>query len=170
MSDGSTEGMPEPTVNGLAGRAWRCDLEALRGRLKVAPEDDGTVVMWVVEAPWAHPLWHSYALVLVHLRPMPDGRPTKIYLDGASHELWLYALNPKCDRGKAVQGQAPLQWLTPVNFAAQLIEPSDTAAFARIHRTVEAICAGRLNPDTDARSQWTTLFGDNMMRDADAAR
>ena len=53
----------------------------------------------------------------------------------------------------------------PTNFAAQLVRPDDAAAMATIEEAVRDICAGTLNPDTDALSMWAHRFGDNMLRD-----
>src|SRR5689334_15922965 len=81
-----------PDLVGRYGRAWRADLAEGRRRHNVNPELDAALVLWVIEAPWARPAWHSYALMLAHLRPTPHLHPPKIHLDGATHELWLYAL------------------------------------------------------------------------------
>lgn len=154
-----------PTITGTHGRAWKCDHAAFVAKHGVKPgEVDATVVNWLIEAPWAHPFWHSYTLTLVHLRPMPDARPTIFYLDGASHELWLYALDPGKPREPAIRGEAFPSWLTPSNFAAQIVAPSDEAAAARIEGAVRRICDGTLSPDTDFIRQWMHLFGDNMIK------
>lgn len=150
---------------GHVGRFWRGNLAALRKRL---PTDrpDGTVAYWIVEAPWAHPVWHSYNVLLVHLRDI--GLPTKFYLDGATHELWLHALNPEQPRDPFVRGRAsPMEaTLSPKQFAAQFIEPNDQAAAARVTAALEEVCAGRLSPDSDHHHQleWARRFGDNMMK------
>jgi hypothetical protein len=155
-----------PAIEGKHGRAWRCDLAEGRRRKGFAAEDDATLIAWVIEAPWAHPAWHSYELILLHLRPMPDRRQTIFYLDEATHELWLYALNPDKDRNHLIAtGIATDEWLTPGNFAAQIIEVSDDLALARVRQAVALIVAGQLSPDTDYIGQWARLFGDNMMKD-----
>ena len=158
-----------PEIAAAHGRAWRCDLDGLRRKLGVARDGDATLVMWVIEAPWAHPFWHSYVLVLVHLRPLPDGRPTKLYFEGATHELWLHALDPGGRRQPLISGFEPLgsascRPLTPINFAAQFIEPDDTSALGRVERAVRRVCNGTLSPDTDFIRQWMHLFGDNMIK------
>lgn len=81
----------EPAITGAHGRGWACDLEEGRRLLADRANDDATVAMWVIEARYAHPVWHSYLLVLVHLRPMADLRETVFYLQGATHEL-MYLL------------------------------------------------------------------------------
>ena len=158
------EVMPPPDRDGTVGRAWNCDIVALRQRLNVAAYDDATLAIWCVEAPWAHPLWHSYRVALVHLRPMRGGRETKFYRDGATHEFWVEALNPEKPRLPAIRGEESGKVLVPLNFAAQLVEPSDEAARTRIEAAIDLMIAGELNPDTDARRQWEALFGDAMIK------
>jgi hypothetical protein len=154
-----------PTITGQHGRAWTCDLEAGRREMGISTEVDATLVHWIVEAAWAHPVWHSYSIILVHLRPMADNRPTKIYLDGATHELWVHAMDPQLDREPLIlNGRVQGHFLQPSNFAAQINEASDDIAIARIAQTVQAICDGRLSPDTDRRRSWEKLFGNNMVR------
>lgn len=154
-----------PDLVGHVGRAWKQDLDAMRRKLGVRAEDDGALAIWIVEAPWAHLAWHSYVLVLVHLRPMPDGRATVFHLEGATHELWLYAANPDTPREPVIRGEATFNVLHPCNFAAQLIEASDEAALAKIEAAVRDVIDGRLSPDTDFRRTWADRFGWNMMKD-----
>lgn len=153
-----------PTITGAYSRAWSIDLDRARSGMAAAGRTDATVAGWIIAAPWAHPFWHSYRLVLIHLRPMPDNRPTKFYLPGATHEIWLEALDPDHPRQSAVDG-SPAHTLRPMNFGAQFIEASDADAAARIASSVKMICDGLLNPDTDAIRQWVALYGDNMLRD-----
>lgn len=157
-----------PAIEGPHGRAWSCDIDAQRRVLNVAPENDGTVAHWIVEAPWAHPLWHSYSIMLVHLRPLPRGQKTLIYLDGATHEIWVMAIDPNADRNEIMRRSVEGDWLTPKNFAAQFIAPSDDSAKDRVAAAVRGICDGMLSPDTDFQRDWIGLFGDNMFKDRTA--
>lgn len=152
-----------PTLTGAHGRAWTCDLDAARRMCGVAAEQDAMLASWVIEARWAHPFWHSYSLMVYHLRPLPDARPTKFYLAGATHEVLLYALNPEEPREPAIKG-GPHDWLHPCNFAAQFIAADDAAAAARIEAAVTRIVNGTLSPDTDYIRHWMHLFGDNMVK------
>lgn len=154
-----------PVVEGPVGRAWKCDTANGLRKMRAKPEDDACLVHWLIEAPWAHPAWHSYSLVLIHLRPMPDNRPTKLYLDGATHELWLYALDPDGNRNKLLASGIPKNmWMTPKNFAGQFIEVTDDLARERVQKSVQAICDGVLSPDTDWQSMWADLYGWNMIK------
>lgn len=156
--------MREPDFESLYGKAWKCDTAEGRRLRGTSVESDATLVHWVIYAPWAHPMWGFYSLVIVHLRPMP-GKEPKIHLPGATHEMWLVALNPEKDVEKLVDtGIVEGHWLSPMNFAAQLIEPSDESALARIELAVRDICEARLSPDTDYRHQWIRRFGGNMIK------
>jgi hypothetical protein len=142
----------QPTLTGEHGRAWlipRSELHAL-------------VAMWVIEAPWAHPLWHSYILSLVHLRPDPGLAAPVVRREGATHELVLYALDAATNRGPMIEG-GPILVLEPPNFAAQMIEAHDAAAFENAERAVMMILSRTLSPDTDHISSWIELFGDSMV-------
>lgn len=159
-----------PAIEGPFGRAWRCDLDVQRRLLNVAAENDGTVAHWIIEAPWAHPIWHSYSIILVHLRPLAHqrtarGDKTLIYLDGATHEMWVMAIDPAADRNEIMRRSVMGEWMTPKNFAAQFIAPSDDGAKDRIAAAVRGICDGMLSPDTDFQNDWKRLFGDNMFKD-----
>jgi hypothetical protein len=151
----------KPEIPGTQGQAWRINLTKLREFLKVEPGNDGTVAMWIVEAAFAHPIWHSYVFVLLHLRPI--GLPTKIYLEGATHEFWIQALDPDKPREPAIEGKGMPYYLTPNNFAAQFIAADDGKAIERVENAIKKVVAGELSPDTDYIRHWAHLFGDNMM-------
>lgn len=156
-----------PDVSGPHGRAWMCDLAEGRLVKKINLEDDATLVAWLIEAPWAHPIWHSFVLYMVHLRPMPDARKTTLYLEDATHEFWVYALDPDKSRHLFLQTATDPAVLHPVNFAAQFHELSDDLAMERIKGTVQMICDGKLSPDTDhtgARGLWAKLFNSRMIK------
>lgn len=145
-----------PAMQGPRGRAWAVPLEPLAA---VAGAVVGTLL---IEAAWAHPIWHSYMLSVCHLRPMPDMPEPALHLPGATHEVLLAALDPAEPRQRALEGSRPRP-LVPFNFSAQIIERGDAAALERVWRAAQAVCDGRLSPDTDHRRAWTALFGDNML-------
>lgn len=153
-----------PALVGPAGKAWRCNVATMLQVGGIDPENDGTVAVWIVEAPAAHMAWHSYAIVLLHLRPLKVRRKTRFHLPNATHEMWVQALNPDFPREPAINEGAPWHYLVPNNFAAQFIEPDDAAAMSRVERDVQRICAGMLSPDTDFTRDWIGLYGDNMIR------
>lgn len=152
-----------PDKVGPYGRAWRCDLDAFRAAHPARV--DTTLASWIVEARWAHPLWHSYNIFLTHLRPTPGLPDATLYRSDATHELVLFALDPQQPREQQLRSSRPA-WLTPANFAAQLAEPTDQAAIARVDASVDLVLSGELNPDTDAHMQWCALFGSSMVKSA----
>lgn len=160
----------QPAIVGRGARAWLIDLDAARKRRGAPPNTDATIVHWLVEAPWAHPIWHSYSIVCIHLRPIANNPDLKFYLDGATHEIWVLALDPLSGKRQrlldyatwSVEGSPPS--LSPPNFASQFIEISDELAIDRVARAVEMVCDGELSPDTDYIHNWAALFGSNMIR------
>lgn len=152
-----------PVVQGAHGRAWLCNLDEGHRKLKVPPEKITTLDHWIIEAPWAHPAWHSYSLILMHLRDI--GIPTKYYIPEATHELWLYVINPDIDRRPVLLDGIPQSmWLTPMNFGAQFIEITDDLARQRVRNSVQMICDGKLSPDSDFTQQWIALYNNSMIK------
>ena len=158
----------EPDRAGLHGKAWLIDIEAARAKI-VPPQIDGSVASWIIEAPWAHPIWHSYVLHLMHLRSLEGFDAPKILKPGATHEFHLLALDPDQPRQPCITADAPVCVLWPANFAAQLVYDSDEAAAQRMAETVRMICDGELSPDTDFRYAWTRMFGDEMLSERGSA-
>lgn len=154
-----------PTLTGAAGRAWQIDLDAAYAAKGLSRQNDsGAVAEWIIEAPWAHPIWHSYGLTLIHLRPYPGLKgKTVFHLVDATHELWLDSLAADASRQEMIE-TGDLKRMSPSNFAAQFIAHDDAAAEARIREAAEAVIAGRLHPDSDYRAMWAARFGDNMLR------
>ncbi|RPH72758.1 MAG: hypothetical protein EHM78_02310 [Myxococcaceae bacterium] len=154
-------GVP-PSESDLRGEAWLVPTDHvgywhIHGRPFPA-----SVALWLIECPWAHPIWHSYVLSLVHLRPAPDEQPIRFYIPGATHEFMIFALNPSKRRNEIFGGR--VNRLDPGNFGAQMVCASDEEAAARIRDTVREIIRGDLSPDTDFTHQWVQRFGDSMMR------
>lgn len=151
--------LPEisPRYKGLAGEVWEFDLERMRER--TVGKEDACLGSWFIHCPGANILWYAYALHLIHLRPLTSVL-TKFYLEGATHEISLYALDPDW---KVDLTDFP-HHLHPVNFAAQFKAGSDEEALRYVRRSLVEVVEGDLNPDTDARRQWIERFGDNMLK------
>ena len=132
------------------------------------PEEDGSVYDAIITAPYAHPIWRDYWLHISHLRPIiRDGEmlPTKIYLEGATHELWLYALDPDFTAQQHADRPSAPRFLTPMNFGVQLIRDNDEAVIAEMRALAKDIELGYMNPDTDNFRAWRVRFGDNMVKE-----
>lgn len=153
-----------PAISGQFGRAWLCDLDAMRRAQLIGAPPDALLAHWIVEAPWSSQVVHSYSLLLIHLRFMIVKRPVVKYLEGATHEVHLHAIHPEADRAVMLrQPIDPRNWLAPPVFAAQIAEPDDGAAGARAARAVELVCQGRVSPHPAHQRVWIKLFGDNMV-------
>ena len=112
---------------------------------------------WIVEAKWAHPLWHSYAFLLYDITTEIPGQPASVfYRDGMTHELMVFALDP------AHPVEPMFKVLTPANHGYQFKAESDEAATARIVALLEEIEAKKLSPDTDFRTMWDVRFPDGV--------
>lgn len=154
-----------PVLSGPKSKAWLTNNAEGRRIMGIKAEQDACLSHWVIEAPWAHPAWHSYSLIVVHLRPIKSIPPAELYVDGATHEMWLFAIDPHKDRNELIEtGITNGHWLSPINFGAQFIEITDDLAVERIRNTVQMICDGKLSPDTDYRADWARLFGHNMLK------
>ena len=164
----------EPTITGTASKAWKLDLDAICKRRNIDRSEDGTVAMWLVEAPWAHMAWHSYAITLLHLRPLARLKGVnKLYRPDATHEIWVQALHPKADLEKWLDDMLPQDLdggtfnihLMPNNYSSQFVASRDEVASGMVLAAVQSICDGRLSPDTDYVRHWMVLFGDCMIKD-----
>ena len=145
-------------IVGAVGSAWRCDLskvitsnsEAIRSL---------NVCAWIIHAPYAHPVWHSYCLNAIALRDVEGVPPAHISLPGATHEFFLMALDPDPEGGRTYELDKPFPYLTPPNFVAQVWAASDEEMAKWMEATVRDVVDGKLNPDTDYIQHWIARFG-----------
>lgn len=137
------------TLTGLHGRAWLLDKQA--------------VSFWLVEAPWAHPFWHSYVISLIHLRKEEGLDDPIIHFPDASHEMCLWAMDPAHGRERLILHNE-LRVLQPMNFAAQWVAKNDADAAEKIMGHVQEILRGDLSPDTDFKGDWIRRFNMSMCR------
>lgn len=156
-----------PTISLPHGKAWRVDLQALRDKSlsPLVADSDALVDMWIIEAAYAHPIWHSYCMSLVHLRPLQslDSPPPIKHVKDATHEMVLRALDPQKNREEMIKS-GRVHCLYPINFAAQMTQESDAAATKLIEQAVLDICWAKLHPDTDFIQMWIDRFGDSMIK------
>ena len=120
---------------------------------------------WIVNAPWAHPDWNAWAILLIDLTSRIEGLPpATLHAAGVTHEVQVYALRP--DRpvpdistvaGRKAAGQLLMQ---PMEHGYQFRAAHDAAAEARIRAVVADIERRRLYPDTDFRASWDRAFPD----------
>lgn len=108
---------------------------------------------WLIYAPWAHLAWKYHAISLIHLREKKGDRPVVLTEVGATHELMIFALDPKHHPDPHA-----LRYLTPVSIVQQFIADNDAAALGVIERCLRKIADGVLSPDSDARAAWRHML------------
>ena len=119
---------------------------------------------WIVEAPWAHPAWDEYLILLIDLTGTAEGvSDPHIMLYGATHEVQVWALAPSKTYIRKIHLD-PMEWrfirLEPMNHAYQFIADSYEDAWKRVNDLVGDIGLRRLSPDTDAIRDWNLRFRD----------
>jgi hypothetical protein len=119
--------------HGPAGSAYEID---------IADHSNATVASWFLDCPGQSPLWQHYVLSIIHLRA-EEGLPEPvIHVPHATHEVWLYALDPTQHPSlKITSSRVPM---TPFNFVDQVQLPDDEAAVVMIESAVQAITMGIL--------------------------
>jgi hypothetical protein len=155
-----------PAHIGSHAQAWRCNRAAALRRHKIAL--DPVIADWIVHVPGLHQAFHTIHIALQHLRPLHIGDRITRAVPGATHELWITALDPAHDHAATVQGAGHphrVAYLAQL-FAAQIVASDDPAAASRIAATIDLITTGDLNPLD--QPQWIALFGDAMFEKAAA--
>ena len=114
-----------------------------------------TVGYWLVFAPWAHLVWQYHAISLVHLRGFVKKEPPKIALPGATHELLIFALDPKHNIDPY-----NLRILEPISISQQFISENDAEALSILEKCIQRIADGELSPDSDFRKVWHHILVD----------
>ena len=123
------------------------------------------LVEYVVEAPKYHPFWSQYWFAIAHLRQIDGEPPVEFTMGGATHQIWVLALDPnhKLDiKGLIPPDNKPARIdpphiLTSQNHAFQITAPDDAAAAERLVNLVGMVCQGQLSPDTDFRAHFQAV-------------
>ena len=147
--------MKEPDRTGRAGRAWivpKLDPPA-------RPDHAASIKSFVLEVPGAHPLWSWFVAEVISLRDIPGVKPANKKYDGAEHELYIVALDPKQDID--VDNLPPKDgWhiLSPLDCQFQFHGVGDVGASWLLRTTVQAIVRGDITPDSDRRSHFEGML------------
>lgn len=142
--------------DGIGGKAWPVDINKAHEREGTTRENDRIRGAWVIHAPWAHPVFHKFAVLVASMKGLP---PERTHVPGATHEIIVAALHPEHE--PVVDGRNVL--LQPFNFVGQFAADSDDDALTRIMQDVSAIAAGNLNPDEAGQPQWMLRYGDGCL-------
>jgi hypothetical protein len=114
----------------------------------------------LLERADAHPVWHTYLVSLVHLRPVEGVPPAVLTTADSTHEILIQALDP--DSRPDPDDPSTFRPLMPPNLAHQLRGRTDEVANDLFAAFVQALSTGELSPDTDYRSsqiEWLSRWG-----------
>lgn len=127
-------------------RAWRCVL---------TPSDSAAIALWLLDCPFAHPVWHQWLLSLVHLREV-EGLPPPV---GRGHELVIFAVDPQIGLEPDVQLNTRALMMPPIVLRFASYDGDDIGAEAHVESLVEATMRRELSPDDDCRRLWQARIG-----------
>jgi hypothetical protein len=119
-------------------------------RLEMRPEARAQIGSWLLECPFAHPVWSQWVLSLVHLRAL-EGLPVAV---GSGHSLAIFAVDPCYELGPEA-GVTPRSLMSPpvvVDFAT--FGANDVRAVERVEALIEATMRRELSPDDDYQRRW----------------
>lgn len=135
-------------VTGARGTAEPCPLDGV-------PDSSATVAVWLLTCPGRHPVWSQWALSAVTLAPVDGYPPAKITVEGATHELLLFAIEPQIVVDPNARlweprdvGEFAKHMLTPVNIVEQVRLGSDEQARELTSLLAQAVAHGVLDPET----------------------
>ena len=112
-----------------------------------------------IYCPKAHPVWHTYLVSVVHLRPADGLPPPNLHYPDSTHEILIQAMAPRVDLGTESPATVPQRSvLQPANLVHQLRGKTDANARAVFDAFVLAISSGELSPDTDFRRSQLAWF------------
>jgi hypothetical protein len=115
----------------------------------------GRLAAWLVTGPF-HAFWHYWMLSIIHLRSLPDGPEAVKTYPEATHEFSILSLD---DAGghdpKDTSGWLPLQ---PPDVCEQFHGLTDEQGVCMLRTFVQAICDGKISPDSDHRRFWHILI------------
>ena len=131
-------------------------------RLDTKTEDGSFVAIWGLNLPGHHPFWSHYLMMVYDLREREGVDSPIIHLEGATHEVTLFAVDPKTpiDFTRNLFEQKGVSPLMPANHGYQFIAVSDAAAQERISEIAMRMAKNEISADTDFRQQWDALFAD----------
>lgn len=121
-------------------------------------------VSFGLNLPGKHPFWSQYAMVVFDLTHRPPQEPPLLCKHGMSHELHLYALDPRgcIDWDKSMYDQPQIKTLMPANLGYQFYASDNQVAFTRALRLVKRMVSNDLSPDADHRAAWNAEFKDGV--------
>jgi hypothetical protein len=139
----------EPDLHGVAGEAWMVDAKSAVKK----PDQQAVLAFWQATIPGAHPFWHSYAISVIHLRPIAGVKDAHKHYPEAVYEICVLALDPDKPLSDPKDGgNFEMKPLVPLNLQFQFHGITDEQAGDLARALVGEYVSGRISPDTDFRS------------------
>ena len=149
--------MREPDFHHKAD-AWLIPIN--RARKDWSADWEGTLCLYLLNCPWAHPFWSWYHISGIHLRDIPGVKPANKQFPEAEHEIQILSLNPKTqhDPDKLATGEQQLDFLTPMDLCHQVAGLTDDQFKQLVQIVVMTIVDGHAGPDSDYREWWKKMI------------
>jgi hypothetical protein len=144
-----------PDIEGRLGRAWRV---TARGD---GPADwQACLGAYLVEAPFAHPIWSHYMVSAVHLRDIDGVKAAEKLFPDAAYEFSILALEPNQPLPDIDGSEAhPPSVLRPADLMHQVAGGvTDEQMTLVLEDQVRVITMGMLSPDSDFRETWKQVL------------
>jgi hypothetical protein len=123
------------------------------------PQDDASLAVWFVHAPWMHPFWCWHYVSVIHLRDLPgQSKPAVRTVPGATHELIVLSVDPDTPPDLKTADLGRVKYLTPPDVVQQFIAANDAEALRRIEEGLGLTVDGQLTLDSDGRMAWRHLL------------
>lgn len=141
----------------MEGLVRKPDIENVAKAWKMTWQDGrksstATLAQYLIEGNF-HIHWNQWVVCLISLADIVGVKPAKKHHEDNTHELLMISVNPdtKLDPDEIYDGS----WaLSPIDLVKQFKVPMDMDAEDIAKLCVQAICDGRMSPDSDFRSAW----------------
>lgn len=134
--------------------------ESARKRGTEHPQDDASLSVWFVHAPWMAPvgLWHWHYVGLVHLRDLPgQSKPPTRQFPEATHELIAMAVDPSV--ADPLSGDWDnLKFLSPMSVCQQFVAANDSEALRKIEDGLGVVVNGHMSLESEGRPSWRAFL------------
>lgn len=117
-----------------------------------------TLCAYVIHAPLSHPFWAWHVMVVMHLRPTAKHGEANLRFPGASHEVFLTALDPTHDDQIDVDDAETWKHMSPPDYVGQVMLADDDQALRLGELMAKSITDGHLVPDSDHTTWWDRVL------------
>lgn len=148
MSTSQLENVYLPWLSDANTAIWRCPFDPVKFKY--------CIDVWLVYAPWMHPMWSYHWCYLVNLFEHEKDSRVSFQFPGATHEFGVFALNPEYE--PTTLEPRDFHPLEPISIAQQFRCDSDPLAKIQINDNLRLVLQHRLSLDSDFRSTWRRIL------------